>query len=86
MIHRDIKPENILISHLRTVGGVVDYRSLSVKIVVVFGMLENRSISVQLFSLNPLPASTDQCTKLYAPPEAMNNRYSQVLKISMVDI
>ena len=79
MIHRDIKPENILISHLRTVGGVVDYRSLSVKIVVVFGMLE-------VPALYPLPASTDQCTKLYAPPEAMNNRYSQVLKISMVDI
>lgn len=33
VIHRDIKPENILISHLRTVGGMVDYRSLSVKVV-----------------------------------------------------
>ena len=36
------------------------------------------SILPKIPSLYPLPASAEQSTKLYAPPEASNNRFFRV--------
>lgn len=36
------------------------------------------SILPEVPALYPIPASMDQCTKLYAPPEASTNQFTQV--------
>lgn len=41
------------------------------------------SILPKIPSLYPLPASAEQSTKLYAPPEASNNRYFRVVSRNM---
>ena len=84
IIHRDIKPENILLSHLKLVDGHVDYRSLKVHIVFV-RLWYNRQIDFgsailpAVPSLYPIPPSMNECTELYAPPEASTNHFDQVL-------
>lgn len=84
VIHRDIKPENVLISHLRVVKDAFDYDALTVNLVslrkgcnaqIDFGS----SILPAVPALYPIPASIDQCTKLYAPPEASTNTFVQVI-------
>ncbi|CBK25263.2 uncharacterized protein [Blastocystis hominis] len=72
VIHRDIKPENVLISHLRLVHNKIDYDALTVNL-IDFGS----SILPEVPALYPIPASMDQCTKLYAPPEASTNQFTQ---------
>lgn len=83
VIHRDIKPENVLISHLRLVQNKIDYDALTVNLVSLLPSLRAQidfgsSILPEVPALYPIPASMDQCTKLYAPPEASTNQFTQV--------
>ena len=83
VIHRDIKPENVLISHLRLVHNKIDYDALTVNLVFLFSsplaqIDFGSSILPEVPALYPIPASMDQCTKLYAPPEASTNQFTQV--------
>ena len=90
VIHRDIKPENVLISHLRLVQNKIDYDALTVNLVSLLPSLRAQidfgsSILPEVPALYPIPASMDQCTKLYAPPEASTNQFTQVCGCNCFD-
>lgn len=83
VIHRDIKPENVLLSHLRMRDGNVDCAALTVKLVSVEGDGKNQidfgsAIFPPISALYPVSPSMEQCTKLYAPPEAESNTFEKV--------